>query len=241
MDLGSGIRDPGSGKNLFRIPDPGVKKAPDPGSRIRIPDPDPGSGSATLYFSKSRVFSNRTFQRKLNFRIMTNCFAINIVNILRTRNLLKTISAVKKDCLLCEFFSKCQHFCVDCLICCANFWANVHFFASGENVTLFRIFKKKFPGSWKIHLVWTPDLSDKLITLGLEPVNLLLPVHPLVNQLLHLLLQQIQLVPQLGLGLLAFLDQLTFLLLGGIHRFLQLDEAFLTVLLGGLCRKDGVK
>ncbi len=26
----TGIRDPGSGKNLFRIPDPGVKKAPDP-------------------------------------------------------------------------------------------------------------------------------------------------------------------------------------------------------------------
>jgi hypothetical protein len=38
MGLGSGIReDPGSGKNPFRIPDPGVKKAP-----------DPGSGSATL-------------------------------------------------------------------------------------------------------------------------------------------------------------------------------------------------
>jgi hypothetical protein len=36
-DPGSGIRDPGSGKNLFRIPDPGVKKAP-----------DAGSGSATL-------------------------------------------------------------------------------------------------------------------------------------------------------------------------------------------------
>ncbi len=31
-DLGPGIRDPGSGKNLFRIPDPGVKNAPDPGS-----------------------------------------------------------------------------------------------------------------------------------------------------------------------------------------------------------------
>jgi hypothetical protein len=32
MGLGSGIRDPGSGKNLFRIPDPGVKKhwIPDP-------------------------------------------------------------------------------------------------------------------------------------------------------------------------------------------------------------------
>ncbi len=39
MVLGSGIRDPRSGirKNLFRIPDPGVKKAT-----------DPGSGSATL-------------------------------------------------------------------------------------------------------------------------------------------------------------------------------------------------
>jgi hypothetical protein len=35
MVVGSGIRDPGSGKNQFRIPDPGVKKAPDPGSRIR--------------------------------------------------------------------------------------------------------------------------------------------------------------------------------------------------------------
>ncbi len=39
MALESGIRDPGSGKNPFRIPDPGVKKAP-----------DPGSGSATLIF-----------------------------------------------------------------------------------------------------------------------------------------------------------------------------------------------
>ncbi len=36
-DPGSEIRDPGSGKKPFRIPDPGVKKAP-----------DPGSGSATL-------------------------------------------------------------------------------------------------------------------------------------------------------------------------------------------------
>jgi hypothetical protein len=33
--------DPGSGKNPFRIPDPGVKKAP-----------DPGSGSAALIFSQ---------------------------------------------------------------------------------------------------------------------------------------------------------------------------------------------
>jgi hypothetical protein len=42
---GLGIRDPRSGKNLFRIPDPGVKKAPDPGVKKA---PDPGSGSATL-------------------------------------------------------------------------------------------------------------------------------------------------------------------------------------------------
>jgi len=41
--LGTGIRDLGSEikKNLFQIPDPGVKKAP-----------DPGSGSATLEFIK---------------------------------------------------------------------------------------------------------------------------------------------------------------------------------------------
>jgi hypothetical protein len=32
---GLGIRDPRSGKNPFRIPDPGIKKAPDPGYRIR--------------------------------------------------------------------------------------------------------------------------------------------------------------------------------------------------------------
>jgi hypothetical protein len=39
MGLGSEIRDPE--KNLFRIPGPGVKEAP-----------DPGSGSATLKNSK---------------------------------------------------------------------------------------------------------------------------------------------------------------------------------------------
>jgi hypothetical protein len=35
IPYGFGMRDPRSGirKNLFRIPDPGVKKAPDPGSR----------------------------------------------------------------------------------------------------------------------------------------------------------------------------------------------------------------
>ena len=38
---GSEILDPRSKKNLFQIPDPGVKKAP-----------DPGSGSATLEYIK---------------------------------------------------------------------------------------------------------------------------------------------------------------------------------------------
>jgi hypothetical protein len=47
-DPESGIRDPGSGKNLFRIPDPGVKKAP-----------DPGSGSATLVY---RIGLSTNFQ-----------------------------------------------------------------------------------------------------------------------------------------------------------------------------------
>ncbi len=41
----SGIRDSGSGKNLFRIPDPGGKKVL-----------DPGSGSATL--KKGKTYAN---------------------------------------------------------------------------------------------------------------------------------------------------------------------------------------
>jgi hypothetical protein len=36
---GFGIRDPGSGKNLFQIPDPGSRGQKGTGSRI--PDPDP--------------------------------------------------------------------------------------------------------------------------------------------------------------------------------------------------------
>ncbi len=54
MVLGSGIRDPGSGKNLFRIPDPGVKKAP-----------DPGSGSATLGTGTGILFLFNLFSKYL--------------------------------------------------------------------------------------------------------------------------------------------------------------------------------
>ncbi len=39
MVLGSGIQDPGSGKNLFRIRDPGSRGQK--GTGYRIPDPDP--------------------------------------------------------------------------------------------------------------------------------------------------------------------------------------------------------
>ncbi len=38
------VWDPGSGKNLFRIPDLGVKNAPDPGSQIRIRNTDHKTG-----------------------------------------------------------------------------------------------------------------------------------------------------------------------------------------------------
>jgi hypothetical protein len=47
------VWDPGSGKNLFRIPDPGVKKAPDPGSgSATLPKTVPLSQSSTLSFSQ---------------------------------------------------------------------------------------------------------------------------------------------------------------------------------------------
>jgi hypothetical protein len=39
-DPRSGIRDPEKTYSGSRIPDPGVKKAPDPGSRIRIRNTD---------------------------------------------------------------------------------------------------------------------------------------------------------------------------------------------------------
>jgi hypothetical protein len=49
--------DPGSGKNLFRILDPGVKKHP---------IPDPGSGSATLLTWTVAIRKKITSQGFLN-------------------------------------------------------------------------------------------------------------------------------------------------------------------------------
>jgi hypothetical protein len=45
MGWGTRIQDPRYGINLFRIPDSGVKKAPDPGFRIQI-----GNTAITLHF-----------------------------------------------------------------------------------------------------------------------------------------------------------------------------------------------
>jgi hypothetical protein len=56
MSLGSGVRDPGSGINLFRIPDPGVKKAPNPGSRIRIRNTDQLKNFFNKHFKVFGIF-----------------------------------------------------------------------------------------------------------------------------------------------------------------------------------------
>jgi hypothetical protein len=53
MSLGSGNRDPGSGINLFRIPDPVDKKAPNPRSRIRIRN----TGLMSFWEFKKAVFT----------------------------------------------------------------------------------------------------------------------------------------------------------------------------------------
>ena len=57
---GSEIRDLGSGIKLFRIPDPGVKKAPDPGS---------GSATLDLYAYFSRIYSLITKELETLLRI----------------------------------------------------------------------------------------------------------------------------------------------------------------------------
>jgi hypothetical protein len=48
----SGIPDPDADFYLFQIPDPGVKKAPDP--RSRIPDPDPQHCAPVLFVAAKK-------------------------------------------------------------------------------------------------------------------------------------------------------------------------------------------
>ncbi len=71
MGLGSGIRDPGTGKNLFWIPDPGVKKATDTGSATLVPyvpilslcvnsDPDPMAPKLLVLPEKILMKNNKS-------------------------------------------------------------------------------------------------------------------------------------------------------------------------------------
>jgi hypothetical protein len=54
-DPGSGIRDPGSVKNLFRILDPGSRIQGSKSTRSRIPDPDPQHCMEGTFRSKSCI------------------------------------------------------------------------------------------------------------------------------------------------------------------------------------------
>jgi hypothetical protein len=58
MSLGSAIRNPGSGKNLSRIPDSEFKQAPDPGSAILDKAKRPVQQIITggLNFSRKEIF-----------------------------------------------------------------------------------------------------------------------------------------------------------------------------------------
>jgi hypothetical protein len=68
MGFGSGIRDPRSeirnprsGKNLFRIPDPGVIEAPKPGSAtlfVRVDYTTPWETNWYPYFTSSKPYNN---------------------------------------------------------------------------------------------------------------------------------------------------------------------------------------
>jgi hypothetical protein len=86
------IWDPGSGKNLFRIPDPGVKKAP-----------DPGSGSATLNFRHDGIIISTT----------ANCFPIPCLTQFIVNKPFKPTSTIKKKTAPRSFLSPKRHFMLD--------------------------------------------------------------------------------------------------------------------------------
>ncbi len=76
MSLGSGIRDPRSGINLFRFSDPGVKKAPDPDPQhcltsycVRIHS----SVSSPTHYFLSRLFSSFSFCHSLSVVSQSFC------------------------------------------------------------------------------------------------------------------------------------------------------------------------
>ncbi len=86
MGLGSGIRDPGSGKNLFRIPDPGVQKAPDPGSGSAThalnstSNQCSGSGSGSEQLRIRNEFKVKLLKKIMNFyNFSTKMFNLKIL------------------------------------------------------------------------------------------------------------------------------------------------------------------
>jgi hypothetical protein len=66
MGLRSGRQDPRSGKNLFRIPDPGVKKAPDPGSATLCKGNARSCLSKSLRLALLRLSRGSTFTNSSN-------------------------------------------------------------------------------------------------------------------------------------------------------------------------------
>jgi hypothetical protein len=85
MGLGSGIRDPGSGKNLFRIPDPESRGQKGTGSRI--PDPDP------QHWGKLTVLN---LPMALPQEIMASIVASEVWSALTTSNSFMTGTGLKK-------------------------------------------------------------------------------------------------------------------------------------------------
>ena len=78
MSLGSRVRDAGSGKNLFWIPDPGVKKAPDPGS-AKLDSTGTYSTAVLLLLRAGgdRSRSNSSYNQEEDISRLVECMALN--------------------------------------------------------------------------------------------------------------------------------------------------------------------
>jgi hypothetical protein len=69
IGLGSGIQDPGSGKNLFRIPEP---------KRHRIPDPDPQPCQIVIIIVHARIVFKAQNKVSLNYPSCQNIFILSL-------------------------------------------------------------------------------------------------------------------------------------------------------------------
>jgi hypothetical protein len=80
MSLGSEIRYPGFGKHLLRIPDPGVKKVPDPGSGSATLDSTGTYSTAMLLLLRAggdRSRSNSSYNQEEDISRLVECMALN--------------------------------------------------------------------------------------------------------------------------------------------------------------------